>query len=131
LLGRDLEVALGLAGVTIGLAATAAYLTGRALAPEAAQTMAFATIALAELLFVFSVRSPHAPVWRGPRNPALVASVVLSAAVVAFLIYFAPVQNAFGTVSLGARELALVFGLAALPTILVELAKAVRRRRRR
>jgi calcium-translocating P-type ATPase len=131
LLGRDLEVALGLAGVSIGLAATAAYLAGREFTPEAAQTMAFATIALAELLFVFSTRSPHAPAWRGPRNPVLVASVVLSAALVALVIYLAPVQDAFGTVSLGARELALVLGLAALPTALVELAKAVRRRRRR
>jgi Ca2+-transporting ATPase len=131
LLGRDLEVALGVAGVTIGLAATAAYLAGRELAPDAAQTMAFATIALAELLFVFSVRSPRAPAWRGPRNPALVSSVLLSAAVVALLVYFTPVQDAFGTVSLGARELSLVFGFAALPTVLVEIGKAVRRRRRR
>jgi calcium-translocating P-type ATPase len=130
LLGRDLEFALGLAGVSIGLAATAAYLAGRELAPEAAQTMAFATIALAELLFVFSTRSPHAPAWRGPRNPVLVVSVVLSAALVALVVYLTPVQGAFGTVSLGARELALVLGLAALPTALVELAKAMRRRRR-
>ena len=50
-----------LAGVTIGLAATAAYLAGRELAPEAAQTMAFATIALAELLFVFSTRPQGRP----------------------------------------------------------------------
>src|SRR5215213_78963 len=41
--------------------------------------MAFATIALAELRFVFSTRSPHARAWRGPRNPVLVVSVVLSA----------------------------------------------------
>jgi calcium-translocating P-type ATPase len=128
LLGRDLELALGLAGVSIGLAATAAYLAGRALAPEAAQTMAFATIALAELLFVFSTRSPHASAWRGQRNHVLVASVVLSAALVALVVYFTPVQHAFGTVSLGARELGLVLGLAALPTMLVELAKAARRR---
>jgi P-type Ca2+ transporter type 2C len=129
LLGRDLEFALVLAGVSIGLAATAAYLAGRELAPEAAQTMAFATIALAELLFVFSTRSPHAPAWRGPRNPVLVVSVVLSAALVALIVYLTPVQGAFGTVSLGARELVLVLGLAALPTALVELAKSVRRRR--
>jgi Ca2+-transporting ATPase len=130
LLGRDLELALGLAGVSIGLAATAAYLAGRELAPDAAQTMAFATIALAELVFVFSTRSPRAPAWRGPRNPVLVASVVLSAALVGLVVYFTPVQDAFGTVSLGARELALVLGLAALPTALVEMVKALRRRRR-
>jgi calcium-translocating P-type ATPase len=130
LLGRNLELALGLAGVSIGLAATAAYLAGRALAPEAAQTMAFATIALAELVFVFSTRSEDGPAWRGPRNPMLVASVVLSAALVALVVYFTPVQGAFGTVALGASELGLVLGLAVVPTVLVELAKALRRRRR-
>ena len=129
LLGRDLELALLLAGVSIGLAATAAYLAGRALDPEAAQTMAFATIALAELLFVFSIRSADGPAWRGPRNPLLVASVVLSAALVALVVYLTPVQGAFGTVPLGGRELGLVLGLAALPAVLVELAKALRRRR--
>jgi hypothetical protein len=61
----------------------------------------------------------------------LVVSVAISAALVALVIYVTPVQDAFGTVSLGARELALVLGLAALPTALVELAKALRRRRRR
>jgi Ca2+-transporting ATPase len=89
--------------------------------------MAFATIALAELLFVFSTRSPHAPAWRGPRNHVLVGSVFLSAAVVALVVYFTPMQHAFGTVSLGARELGLVLGLAALPAVLVELAKVARR----
>jgi Ca2+-transporting ATPase len=117
--------------VGIGLAATAAYLAGRELVPEAAQTMAFSTIALAELLFVFSMRSPYAPAWRGPRNPVLVASVVLSASLVALVVYLPPAQGAFGTVSLDARKVTLVLGLAALPTALVELAKSVRRRRRR
>ena len=60
----------------------------------------------------------------------LVLSVVVSAALVALVVYLTPVQDAFGTVSLGARELTLVLGLAVLPTALVELAKAVRRRRR-
>jgi Ca2+-transporting ATPase len=131
LLGRQLGLTLGLTGVSIGLAATAAYLVGRAYAPEAAQTMAFATIALAELLFVFSIRSPHDPAWRGPPNPVLVASVLFSAAMVALVVYLTPLQGAFGMVSLGARELGLVLGLAALPTLLVELAKALRRRRPR
>jgi P-type Ca2+ transporter type 2C len=117
--------------VSIGLAATGAYLAGRELAPEAAQTMAFATIALAELVFVFSMRSPDAPAWHGPRNPVLVASVVLSAALVGLVVYLTPVQGAFGTVSLGARELALVLGLAVLPALLVEVAKALRRGRAR
>ncbi len=37
--------------------------------------MTFATVALAELAFVFSVRSPRTAAWRGPRNRLLLASV--------------------------------------------------------
>ena len=67
---RELELALVVAGVTVGLAATAAYLIGRELAPDAAQTMAFATVALAELVFVYTLRSASARVAR-PAEPRL------------------------------------------------------------
>lgn len=101
---RQLQIALGLAGLAVGLAATAAYLVGRELAPEAAQTMAFATIALAELVFVFSIRSTDAPAWRGPRNIALIASVLGSAALLALTIYLPLLQAPFGTEALGDRK---------------------------
>ena len=131
LFDRELELALVAAGVTIGLAATAAYLVGREFAPEAAQTMTFATVALAELVFVFSVRSPRTAAWRGPRNPALAASVVLSTTFLACVIYLAPLHGAFATVSLGVFELGVVLALSLLPAAAVELVKAARRRRRR
>ena len=131
LFDRELELALAAAGVTIGLAATAAYLLGRELVPEAAQTMTFATVALAELAFVFSVRSPRTAAWRGPRNPSLVASVVLSSAFLASTIYVGPLHEVFATVSLGATELGIVLALSLLPAAAVELGKAVRRSRRR
>lgn len=127
---RRLQLALGLAGLAVGLAATAAYTIGRELAPDAAQTMAFATIALAELVLVFSIRSTEAPAWRGPRNSALVASVVASAALLALTIYFPPLQEPFGTEALGAAELTVVAGLALFPTALIEAVKALRTRTR-
>jgi P-type Ca2+ transporter type 2C len=130
LFGRGMELALVVAGVTVGLAATAAYLVGRHSAPEAAQTMTFATIALAELGFVFSVRSPTLAAWRVPRNTALLLSVVLSAAFVVCVIYLAPLQEIFATVSLDDRMLGVVLALALVPPVMAESAKAVRRRLR-
>jgi Ca2+-transporting ATPase len=127
LFGRGLQAALGIAGLAIGLAATGAYLVGREVAPEAAQTMAFATIALAELIFVFSTRSPSAPAWRGPRNLLLVAAVGASALVVAALVYVPQAHALFGTEALGPTELAAVAGFAVLPSVLVEAWKARRR----
>jgi Ca2+-transporting ATPase len=127
LLGRDLSVLLGTAGLAVGLAATAAFLAGRELDPGAAQTMAFATIALAELALVFSVRVPRSPAWHGGRNPALLGAVGLSVALVAAGIYLPVGHDLLDTVSLDGSELSLVIVLALLPTILLELAKALRR----
>ena len=124
---RQLELALGLAGVAVGLAATAAFLIGRELEPDAAQTMTFATIALAELAFVFSIRSARAPAWRGPRNDALVASVLASAALVALVVYVPALHEPLGTVALGPAALAVVLALALVPTALVEALKRLRR----
>jgi Ca2+-transporting ATPase len=124
---RQLALALALAGTAVGLAATGAYLVGRELAPEAAQTMTFSTIALAELVLVFALRSSFAPAWRGPRNPALTVSVLGSALVVALLVYVPALHAPFGTHPLNAAELAVVAVLALLPAALVEAAKAVGR----
>jgi Ca2+-transporting ATPase len=129
LFSRALAAALAVAGLAVGLAATAAYVLGREVEPGAAQTMAFATVALAELALVFTIRAPDEPAWRAPRNLALWLGVASSAAVVVAAIYAAPLQAAFGTVTLGASEAGAVLALAAAPALLVEAGKAVVRRR--
>jgi Ca2+-transporting ATPase len=127
---RRLQLALGLMGVAVGAAATAAYVLGRQTDPEAAQTMAFATLALAELVLVFSIRSGTAPAWRAPRNPFLLASVVVSLALLLLAIYFPPVRDAFGTQPLGAAAAAVVAALAVAPAAAAEAVKALLRARR-
>jgi P-type Ca2+ transporter type 2C len=115
-------------GALVGLAALAAFLIGRADGTDDAQTMAFVTIALAELALVFSVRSPIRPAREAPRNLYLVASVVLSAALVAVAVYLPALNELLGTVPLGASELGLAALLALLPFACVEAGKAVFRR---
>jgi magnesium-transporting ATPase (P-type) len=90
--------------------------------------MAFATVALAELGLVFSVRSPIRPAWHAPRNPYLVGSVVLSAAVVAACVYWSALNDVIETVPLGGAELGAVVLLALVPFATVEAGKAVLRR---
>jgi Ca2+-transporting ATPase len=120
--------ALAAIGVAVGLAATAAYLVGRESSAETGQTMAFATVALAELILVWSIRSARAPAWRGERIRVLAASVAASAAIVAIALYVPFAADLLGAVALDVEELALVLVLAACPAALIELAKALRRR---
>ena len=127
LLGRRLVAGLLVVGVAIGLAALAAYLVVRERRPEAAQTAAFATVALAELVFVSSCRSERVAAWRLPPNPHLRAAVAGSLALVAAAVYAPFLHEPLGTVSLTAAELGLVAGLAVLPTVLAEAAKAAAR----
>jgi Ca2+-transporting ATPase len=118
--------ALAGVGLLIGFAAFAAFLVGRSLG-DGGQTMAFLTVGLAELGFVFSCRSLLRPAWRVPWNPYLVAGVGASLVVLLLTVYL-PTHGAFGTEPLGAVELLVAFALALVPVTAVELAKAVVRR---
>jgi Ca2+-transporting ATPase len=123
-----LPIALGAMGLAVGLSALAAYVIGRATDVDSAQTMAFATLALAELVLVFSIRSGIAPAWRGSRNPLLLASVAVSLGFLVLSIYLPAVREAFGTQPLSAAAVALVAVLALAPALSAEVTKALLRR---
>lgn len=127
-LTRGPVAALSLAGVLVGVCALGALLAGRALGSDSAQTMAFATVAVGELAFVFGCRSLSTPAWRAPRNAYLTAGAALSAAIVALAVWVPGLHQALGTVSLGWRETAIVLGLAIVPLAMVETVKAALRR---
>jgi Ca2+-transporting ATPase len=128
-LGRRLAAALGAIGLAVGGASLAAFLAVRELRPGAAQTAAFATVALAELALVYSIRSERAPAWRLPRHRLLDQAVAVSFALVLACVYVPFLQEPVGTVPLAAAELGLVALLALVPAVLVEAAKAALRRR--
>ena len=127
LLSGRLWAALAVVGVLVGLAAFAAFTIGKAVDVDTGRTIAFLTVGLAELGFVFSCRSVLRPAWRVPWNPYLVGGVAASLVLLLLAVYL-PVHGAFGTVPLGAVELIIVLGLALLPVTAVEVAKAVVRR---
>jgi Ca2+-transporting ATPase len=129
LLGRGISRALLVVGVAVGLAALVAFLVVRELRPEASQTAAYATVALAELFFVFSCRAELHPAWRLPRNRHLEAAVVASLAFLLATLYVPALHEPFGTVPLSLEELALVVSLALLPAFAAESLKAAVRSR--
>ena len=115
-------------GVVVGLAALVAFLVGRSDAADEARTMAFATVAFAELALVFSLRSPIRAAWDAPRNLYLIGSVVLSAVIVLVALYLPALNDPIGTVPLGPAELGVVVALALVPFACVEAGKAWLRR---
>jgi Ca2+-transporting ATPase len=126
LFGRMDWLTLAGLGALVGGAALVAFLIGRG--GGHGQTMAFATVALAELVLVFSCRSPRDAAWRLPRNGYLLASVAASVAVVALAVYLPVLQQPLGTTSLELGEAALVLALALVPAAFAEAGKAVLRR---
>ncbi len=131
LFDRRAWAALAGIGVLVGGATLAAFSLGLSADDDTARTAAFATLALSELVLVFALRSAIEPAWRLPRNAWLSASVVVSALLVAALVYTPAAHEAFATVSLDGRLAAAVGALALVPFLGVELGKAVRRGLRR
>jgi Ca2+-transporting ATPase len=128
LLPRVVWLGLGIVGVILGVIALIAYEIGGGDGGARATTMAFATVSLSELALVFGCRSAVDPVWRGGRNPYLIAGVLASAGILAAAVYLPALQKAAGTVALPASYLGLVVVLALVPLAVLEGLKAVRRR---
>ena len=83
-----------------------------------AQSVAFATLVMAQLIHVFDCRSEHSVFHRNPfQNIYLVIAVLSSTALMLVVMYFPPLQPVFHTVGLNVREWLLVLGMASIPTI--------------
>jgi magnesium-transporting ATPase (P-type) len=130
LFDRRTWAALGVIGMLVGVAATAAYLAGTHFGGNSAQTMAFTTLALAELVLVFSIRSPVLAPWRLPSNRWLYASVVASATFLAAAVYLPAAHEPFATVALPLAPALTAIALAVGPAAIIELVKLTARRAR-
>jgi P-type Ca2+ transporter type 2C len=116
-------------GVLVGGVTLAAFGIGRGLGGDAAQTMAFATLALSELALVYGLRSTTVAAWRMPANRWLNRSVLASVALVAGVVYLPAAHAAFVTTALSPTATAIVVALALVPLAAIELTKAFRRPR--
>ncbi|MBS4177179.1 cation-translocating P-type ATPase [Lederbergia citrea] len=85
-----------------------------------AQTIAFATLVMAQLIHVFDCRSEISVFSRNPLgNKYLVWSVISSAALMVAVIYVPVLQPIFHTVPIILNDWLLVVGMSALPTFLL------------
>jgi len=85
-----------------------------------AQTIAFATLVMAQLIHVFDCRSEISIFSRNPfGNKYLVWAVVSSALLMLVVIYVPIFQPIFHTVAIEPRDWLLILGLSAVPTFLL------------
>ncbi|NNV05078.1 cation-translocating P-type ATPase [Geobacillus sp. C56-T2] len=109
-------------GVLIGAVTLAAFLTAYERSGEDlvyAQTAAFATLVLAQLIHVFDCRCDRSIFDRSPfGNMYLVAAVAVSLVLLLVVIYYPPLAAVLHTKPLAAVDWLLIVGLSALPTFL-------------
>nr|WP_239565518.1 calcium-translocating P-type ATPase, SERCA-type [Brevibacillus fulvus] len=92
-----------------------------------AQTVAFATLVMAQLIHVFDCRSEYSVFHRNPfENKYLVMSVISSLLLVIAVIYLDPLQPIFKTVDLTLRDWALIFVAGGVPTFVAGIGGALK-----
>lgn len=125
-------------GVLIGLCTLAAFwltLGGDAGNPETvlkAQSVAFATLVMAQLIHVFDCRSSRSIFHRNPlQNRYLVLAVLSSLALLLGVMYVEQLQPVFKTVPLGIGEWLLVLVASSIPTFLMGFGSVLSRPKRK
>ncbi|MCD7033839.1 calcium-translocating P-type ATPase, SERCA-type [Metabacillus sp. GX 13764] len=94
-----------------------------------AQTIAFATLVMAQLIHVFDCRSESSIFDRNPfGNVYLLWAVLSSILLMLIVIYYPPLQPVFKTIAIEPRDWMLVLGMASLPTFLLAGSLLTRKR---
>ncbi len=110
-------------GIMIGVVTIVAFALTYENNPEQlvlAQTVAFLTLVMAQLIHVFDCRSEYSIYHRNLfENKYLVGAVLISIALMIAVIYMPQLQPVFHTVALGFNEWLLVLGMAAIPTVVL------------
>jgi Ca2+-transporting ATPase len=85
-----------------------------------AQTVAFATLVLSQLILVFDCRSEHSVFHRNPfGNMYLIGAVLISLLLMLVVIYYPPLQPIFDTLPIKPRDWLLIVALSCIPTFLL------------
>jgi len=110
-------------GFLIGIATIIAFITVYHQHPDNlayAQTIAFATLVLAQLIHVFDCRSERSIFSRNPfGNLFLVGAVLSSIILMVGVIYIPSLQPIFHTVPIIPRDWLLILGMSSIPTFML------------
>ncbi|QHS22191.1 calcium-translocating P-type ATPase, SERCA-type [Virgibacillus sp. MSP4-1] len=109
-------------GFLIGLVTLIAFIFAYQKSPDHlayAQTVAFVTLVMAQLIHVFDCRSDYSVFSRNPLGNLYLAGAVISSILLLLaVIYFEPLQPIFHTVELPLTEWVYILALSAIPTFI-------------
>ncbi len=121
-------------GMMIGLLTLAAYfigsriftLPGGGVNIPLGEGMAFATLALSQLVHAFNVRSSHSLFRAGfHTNKYMLGAFAVSLALMLVVLLVGPLQSLFGITALSGEAWGVVAGLAIAPLVVMEIVKGV------
>ena len=128
ILTREFLTKLFLQGGLIAVFTMLAFHIGLRTGDEAiASTMAFATLTLARLFHGFNCRSSHSIFRIGfKRNWYSLLAFVSGVVLLNIVMFVPPIQRLFQTASLVGNQIGIIYLLAIMPTIIVQIIKIVR-----
>ena len=133
ILDTEIKITVAIQSIAITVATLLAYLVGlKWYGLESginhARTMAFSTLIICELLRAYSSRSIDKTVFEIGvfTNKKLVMATVFSFLLMLVVIYVPVLNDAFGLMDLGPKEIGVVLGSALIPLVAGEIQKKVR-----
>ena len=123
---HGLQTKIMIQGILIGLSTLGTFVLGyfwEGGSLAEARTMAFTTLVMAQLIFVFACRSERHALWQ--TNPFsniwLLLAVLLSAGMHYLVLTMPLLRNIFNTTMLTGREWLIVLGMASWSTIVLDI----------
>lgn len=136
ILDKEIKITVAIQSIAITVATLLAYFVGlKWYGLESginhARTMAFSALIICELLRAYTARSIDKTVFEIGvfTNKKLVMATVFSFLLMLLVIYVPVLNDAFGLMDLGPREIAVVLGSALIPLVAGEIQKKVRFRK--
>lgn len=129
---RRLHLKIGFSGLLISLCTLAIFVISLRHNPDdlaRARTLAFTTLVMAQLVFVFECRSEYHSIFEIGlfSNLYLVAAVIISTLMQILVLYQPWLQRVFGTIPLTMDEWLLVLSFAAFPLVIDTAARLAKR----
>ena len=117
-------------GIFVAAMTTCAYWIGASMGGHVTgQTMAFCVLAFSQMHRAFNQRSNTEPIWVRAEgiNPWLIISFVVSALLMACILFVPALQSAFQLTLLDGTQWLIVIGLSLMSILQVEIVKAIKK----